>query len=110
MKESWIIGVFALYLVIMAWEMIATGGSSLNVAGNYAIAGQSTLISPDLAKSSEFWLVIGNILGFLESLIKVLMLWAPTVFSGTMIWFWWFVCFPVDAGMVWGIVKMVRGT
>ena len=113
MKTGWVIGVLMMYLIIMGLEMWASGGVSFNTGSNVATTNQSTLMSPQLTESSNIftgaWAVMNNVATYIVTLVGVFILWSPTVFSGDLLWLWWAVCFPVDVGMVFGIVGMIRG-
>lgn len=108
----------------MAWalifllEMMATGGTvfSATTSSNMTnpIANNSTLLmSPTLAESTNIftaaWAVTTGVANYLKIVIQIIFLWCPTVFSGYMLWFWWLICFPVDVGIVFSIVSIVRG-
>lgn len=112
MKTSWIIGVMMMYLLIMGLEMWASGGTSFST-GNAIANNQSTLMSPTLTESTNIftgaWAVMNNVAVYIQTVLGIFVLWSPTVFSGYLVWLWWGVCFPVDIGMVFGIVGIVRG-
>lgn len=117
MKTSWIIAIVMAYLLIFALEVFVTGGltfaSTSSGVDNIASSNQSALSTPDIAESSNVftaaWAVVKGVASYLKILIGMLFLWMPTVFTGYLVWFWWFVCFPVDVGMVFSIVSIVRG-
>lgn len=106
------------WLLIFSLEMFVTGGvdfsavTSSNVT-NYAATNTTSFMSPTLAESTNLftaaWAVITNVGTYLWFILQILFLWCPTVFSGYMLWFWWFVCFPIDVGIVFSIVSIVRG-
>ena len=111
MKTSWIIGVVMLWLLILACEMFATGGVTLGVGAGV----QPTLMGagmPIAESSSIFtgaWAIMTHVADYLRAFISILLLWAPTVFVGYYLWVWWFICFPVDCALIFGIVSLVRG-
>lgn len=118
MKTSWIIGVMMAYLVIFAVEMFLTGGTSFGATTssgivNTATANQSTLMFPELQESTNIftaaWATLTGLGVYLKLVLQMLVLWSPTLFTGNLLWFWWFVCFPVDVGMVIGLIFVVRG-
>ena len=107
-----------IYLLIFALEMFATGGTVFGAKTssgieNIATSNQTGLLLPVVTESTNVftaaWAEITNVAAYLQVLIGILGLWAPTVFSGYLIWFWWFVCFPVDCGLIASIVFIVRG-
>ncbi len=118
MKTSWIIGVVMLYLLIFACEVFVTGGTTLagttsSGVTNIVTDNSTSLMSPNLQESTNAftsaWAIATGVARYLSLIIQVLFLWCPTVFSGYMIWFWWFICFPVDCGMIFSIVTIIRG-
>ncbi len=118
MRLSWVQGVFMFYLLIFGLEVMLTGGVSLGATTssgieNAATNNQTTLMQPEFATSANIitgaWTIVKNIVGFLGILVKVLALWAPTVFGGDMIWVWWYICFPTDVAMVFAILSLARG-
>jgi hypothetical protein len=110
MKTSWIIGIMMMYLIIMGLEMWATGGTTFS---NNVTTNQSTLTQPSMTESSNIftgaWAVMTGVATYIVSWLGIFVLWSPTVFSGYLIWLWWGICFPVDVGMVFGVVGIVRG-
>lgn len=108
MKTSWVIGVFVFYLLIFAAEMMVTGGSF----GPTTTSG--ALVSPSIASSSnsvsQWFTVMASGFNYFISFIGVLFLYSPSVFPGNYVWMWWFICLPVDVGMIFGIVTMLRGS
>ncbi len=122
MKISWVQGVIMLYLLILGCELMAnTGGGGVysgNVSGefrNVVTENQSTLIEPAYSSGSSggvisnIWTVATNIGPVLATIAGFLVLWSPTVFSGNLLWAWWFICFPTDVAMIFAILAMVRG-
>ncbi len=113
MKSSWILAIVMLYLVIFGAELMVTGGSSFS---NSLTTNQSTLMSPDVSNiagtsSNEVSFVknLGYYFNLFVSFAGIFALWQPTVFSGLFLWFWWFICFPIDLMMVFAVVSMLRG-
>ncbi len=108
MKTSWFIGVVAMWLIIMACEMVVVGNST--PAGTSEI---SVIASPPITNLADFVstaiTMATNIGIFFFNLLSMFLLWSPSVFTGNWVWAWWFVCVPIDAGMVFGIVTVLRG-
>jgi len=106
------------WLLIFGLEMFVTGGvdfgaiTSSNIS-NPVTNNSSILINPDFAESTNIfvaaWSVVTHVSAYLKIIVQVLFLWCPTIFSGYMIWFWWAICFPVDVGLVFSIISIVRG-
>jgi hypothetical protein len=111
MKQSWIMGVFMFYLVIFGLETIVTGGT---VFSNNLTSSAGTLIQPSVIGSgniaAQTWAIMSNIGGYIAAFVAAVFLWSPTVFSGYMVWAYWFICFPIACGMIYGVVSLIRGT
>jgi hypothetical protein len=98
--------------------MFVTGGvdfgamTSSNIS-NPVADNSSLLMSPTIAESTNIftaaWAAITNVASYLSIIIQIIFLWCPTVFSGYLLWFWWIICFPIDVGIVFSIVTIVRG-
>ncbi len=106
------------YLLIFACEMFATGGTVFGGATssgmtNAVTANSTALLNPTFQESSNLftaaWAVVTGVANYLVILVSILFLWAPTVFSGYLIWFYWFICFPVSCGFNASLVFIVRG-
>ena len=110
MKSSWVMGIVMMYLLILALEMMVTGGS---VFASIPSSNQSIFMQPDISSSggviADLWTIITNVGRYLKVFAEILVLWAPTVFSGYLLWIWWFICFPIDCMMVFAIVTIARG-
>lgn len=111
MKTSWIIGIVMAYLIILACEMFATGGDVLAVPSGIqpTLSGATVGVSGFSGVLSSATSAITHVVSYFIALLGIFFLWSPTVMSGYMIWFWWFVCFPVDCGMVFGLITIARG-
>ena len=102
------------YLIIFALELMASNGVLFNT--NALAANQSTIISPSMVNVagplSDLYTIIRNVGSFFSTLLGfagIFVLWQPTVFSGYMMWVWWFICLPIDLMMVFSIVSILRG-
>ncbi len=108
MKSSWITGIVTLYLIILGAELMATGGTGGSEFTNVATENTSIFTSPVYVSVNVLaWL--DQAAQFLAYWAALLLLWSPTVFSGQMIWVWWFVCFPIDCAMIFTIFTIVKG-
>jgi hypothetical protein len=109
LKTAWIVGIVMAYLLIFALEMWSTGAESLDIAGNAATASQTMLSALGGTPISGLLAMGVTFFSYIVAILQMLILYAPTVFAGDMIWVWWFVCFPVDVGMVLSIIAVMRG-
>lgn len=110
MKTSWLIGVMMLYMLILGCEMLASGGTSLS--SNFT-SSAGPLLQPSFTSSStvaaQTWAVLTDIVGYAKALVSAILLWSPTVFTGYLLWFYWFICFPVACAMIFTIISVIRG-
>jgi hypothetical protein len=108
MKQSWVIGIISLWLVIFTSEMIATGGTAfsnqndLNVLASPAFVNQSGVVAAASA-------IMNGIATFFVSFVQIIFLWSPTVFAGNWIWFWEFICLPIAISFIVVIATILRG-
>ncbi len=110
MKSSWVLAIVMLYLIIMGCEVLATGGSLFSTA---LTTSQSTFIKPDITSGgSSFtgeWALLRYVGSYLAAFISIAFLYAPTVFSGYLIWVWQFICLPVSVMFWFSVVGIFRG-
>jgi hypothetical protein len=110
MKTSWVIGLVMFYLLILGLEMVMTGSTTFAPS---VTSQQSVLTSPTIVTETnvvtQAVAFFSNLGDYISVLIPMLGLWSPTVFSGIMLWVWWFVCFPIDVGIVVTILWILRG-
>lgn len=113
MKISWIMAVVTLYLLILGCELMVIGGTGGSSFDNIVTTNQSVMIQPSVASSGSVssgdYSLFQNVGNFLKVWIPIFTLTSPAVFSGHLIWFWWFVCFPIDCAMVFAVMTVIRG-
>jgi hypothetical protein len=105
------------YLIIFSLEVIVTGGINFSQTpsgiDNVVAQNTSSLAFPQLAESTNVftaaWAVIVGVASYIALFFQIIFLWCPTVFSSYGMWFWWYICLPVDIGMVLSIIFIVRG-
>lgn len=111
------IAAIMIWFTIFGLEIMATGGSTFASTGsginNPVAANSSILQAPTIVESTNIftaaWAVITGVAAYFKMWIQVLFLWCPTVFSGYLLWVYWFICFPFCCGIIFGIVTMLRG-
>lgn len=107
MKTSWIIGVAMMWLFILFCEVLATNGTIFNPSGVNSLLSLSIANSSGaLAATLTF---IGNLGNYFLAFIQLVTLYQPTVFSGNYIYMWYMICLPIDIGMIFGVVTILRG-
>jgi hypothetical protein len=110
MKTSWLMGVVIIYMGLWVYEMMLTGGTSLT---NIITTNAGVLLQHQVVSSSNIALQaltgLMNIGAYIVAVIQVIFLWCPTVWTGYMLWFYWFICFPIACATVYAIVTLIRG-
>lgn len=122
MKWSIVVGVVMLYMVIVGLELMATsggGGISANTTSgafaNLATENSSVVIDPTYkSQSVDFtasaYTILTDIGANLNFWTKIFTLRSPTLFNGiVMEMTWWYFCFPIDCGMAFAIMTIIRG-
>ena len=98
------------YLLILGLELMVTEGT---VFTNAITRNMSTLYQPEIASQSNVITqgvaIVTHIGDYLQAFLEIMFLWSPSVFSGYMIWIYWFICFPVVCAMMYGVVSLIRG-
>ena len=107
MKQSWIIGVVSMYLVILSSEVMARGATILQLNAAF-----DTLASPGFVNNSASTSAASSILAhvgdFFSALVAVVFL-SPSSFPGTWYYFWLLVCFPIAISFVVVVATILRG-
>jgi hypothetical protein len=111
MRTGTLVGIVILYMVILGLEMMVTGGIDFT---NNVTNSAGALLQPDVAASgniaTQTWAVISNIGSYVGAIFGAILLWSPTVFSGYMLWLYWFICFPIACAMIYAVITMIRGS
>lgn len=109
-KTSWIIGVIMFYLLILGLEVMVTEGSLFS---NAVTSNASTLLQPEITSQSNViaqgLAILSNIGEYIQAAVEVVFLWSPSVFTGYMLWVYWFICFPTACAAIYGFVSLIRG-
>ena len=110
MKQSWIIGVISLWILIFTAEMMATSGTAFS---SNMTASMTALAHPSMANYSNIFSSTASIISqvgtYFMVFISALTLYSPTVFAGNWIWFWAFICFPISISFIIVIITILRG-
>ena len=107
MKTSWIIGVAMMWLFILFCEVLATNGTIFNPSGVNSLLSISIYNSSGIiAATATFFVNLGN---YFYAFLQLVTLYQPTVFSGNYIYMWYMICLPIDIGMIFGVVTILRG-
>ena len=109
MKTSWIIGVAMMWLFILFCETLVTANPIFNPAGGAVSALLSVSISNSSGALAATLTFIGNLGNYFLAFFQLVTLYQPTVFSGSYFYLWLFLCLPIDIGMVFGVVTILRG-
>jgi hypothetical protein len=58
---------------------------------------------------SSFWVPAQVAVAVLMSMVDIVLLYYPALFSGSYLWIWFCICLPVAVGFVVSIVTLIRG-
>ena len=107
MRTGWIVGIVMIYIAMAYFGITAEMGSSL---GASPLATIDTLMKPEFT-NFEVGLstLITNVGTYILAFLQIVFLWFPTLWSGTWIWFYFFVILPMVVGMTLGLVMVMRG-
>jgi hypothetical protein len=101
MKQSWVVGTIALYMILMGLQMIVSGTFSTSSTGVgselYAEQFPAELAphtDPDSGQSSVE-IEAGTIATSIWNVGQMAMLYFPALYQGNYVWFWWIFCFPI---------------
>ena len=111
MKHSWVMGVVMLYLLVLGVEMMVTGGTAFSSEGQGYL---DSLVSPAMSNQSGALTSIVSLAiqvgTYFETFIKAVFLWSPSVWTGYLIWVWFYMCVPLTIAMIIGIIIVLRGS
>ena len=112
MKQSWVVGIVMLYVMLQAINMIVQ--ASTTVDGTMWSVFDSMWrmeYSQNIVASavSSFFAPAGMAIAVLTALGKAVLMLYPAIFTGTYIWVWWILCFGVAVSFIVTIVLTVRG-
>ena len=107
MKTSWIIFIVFAYLAIFYFAGVAEYSSLINsqVSQNLYTLGTPTgtnFLGTLTSQISAVW-------DYMVVFIKMIFLWNGTLWVGSWLWFYYFVCLPICIGVVMSIVFILRG-
>jgi hypothetical protein len=96
-----------MWLFILFCEVLVTNNPL------FAPSGANALLSMNIYNSSgiipataTFFTNLGN---YFKAFLDIITLYQPTVFSGNYIYLWYMLCLPVDIGMIFSVVTIIRG-
>lgn len=112
MKQSWVVGIIMIYVILQGLTMVVqtstTGESSVwSILHNmYAVNLTQNVV---ISAVSSIFAAAGVVLAIFATLLQMIFLYYPALFSGVYLWFWFVVCFPIACGFVVSIVSVIRG-
>ena len=111
MRTSWAIGITAFYLLILGLEMLLTNGAAFSATDQTTLKYLMSPIFTNLSgETSAIFGVVLWVANFFSMLVKVIFLYAPTVWSGYLQYVWFYICLPVSIGMIVSVVSLLRGS
>jgi hypothetical protein len=107
LKTSWIIFVVFAYLAIFYFGGIAEYNSLLN---SQVVANVQSLAQPS---GTNFFVAgvmqVALLWDYIRNFIQMIFLWNGTLWVGSWLYFYYFVCLPICIGVVMSIVFVLRG-
>ena len=111
MKTSYFIYAITLWLVCLLFCSVA---EQQNLIGSTQMGQLQTLIQPIIAENSSLisavFAYVTNAGEYVKTIINILFLYFPTLWTGTWLWFWVILLLPVSCSMVITLVLALRGT
>ena len=111
MKHSWVMGVVLLYLLILGVEMMVTEGTAFSSAAESQIEG---LLSPSMTNQSGAVTSIISLASqagtYFMTFVNAVFLWSPSVWTGYLVWVWFYLCVPITVTMIIGVIIVLRGS
>ncbi len=112
MKQSMIIGVVMLYIIMMGLQMFVTDVSATSETGigselhNYRYPSEVTAYTnPDTGQSAAT-IGAGTIASSLWDVGQMAMLRFPALFTDNYVWFWYIFCLPISISF-WAVMFMI---
>lgn len=113
MKTSWTIGLVFFYIALLLLTSVVNQASQFTVTEVARLQGFMQPTGTDVASSSTSipaaLNMITNVWTYIVVYIEMIFLWSPTLWSGTWIWMYYFICLPVCIGNIISIVYIMRG-
>ena len=111
MKQSWVVGIMMIYVILQGWTMIlqvdAVGASSVwATTQSLWYMNLTQLVGSSV---SAIWSPALTVISVFASFLGAIVLYYPAIFNGTFLWFWWAVCLPVAVGFIISLVSIIRG-
>jgi hypothetical protein len=111
LKQSWIVGIVMIYVVLQGWTMVlqnsSTGDSQVwSSLNNVWYMNLTQLVGSTV---SAIWAPALTVIAVFMSFISIIALYYPAIFTGTFIWFWWVVCLPIAVSFIISIITIIRG-
>ena len=112
MKQSWVVGIIMLYVILQAINMTLQASTSVDGSmwGVFNNMWHLELSQNVVASAvSSFFAPAGFAIAAIIALAKVILMLYPAIFSGNYVWFWWTICFPVAISFIITIIMSIRG-
>lgn len=115
MKTSFIIGWVCLFVAcIMGDSIIQQSAGITSTQGGWLFAlthpsGTDVTVLSSIPIIGQAASLITMVWSYILNLIELIFLWFPSIWNGTWLWVYYFVCLPVAIGFVVSIVFILRG-
>lgn len=115
MKTSWIIGIVSLWVVcyilcsVIENTNLFTSEQTGMIQSMLQPEGTEITSIENASSIGQAYSLITNVWSYLISVIKVIFLWFPDLWSGNWIWFYYCFIAPLSIGLIVSIVFILRG-
>jgi sterol desaturase/sphingolipid hydroxylase (fatty acid hydroxylase superfamily) len=125
MKQSWLIGIIALWVILTLLSNVAEQSTLMgqvdpttitaeNPTGDTQMDTLTQLKSPTFLSSND-WIknplgTIKDVIGYILLLFRIILLFYPVIWQGAAIWIYLVFFLPVGIGFIWSIILVIRGT
>lgn len=111
MKSSWLAGIVLLYVGLLFLSMVAENNSAIGASDinlfNGILNPQGTDFSNPLVATYS---LMTDVWQYVKLFIQIVFLWFPDLWTGSWIWFYYFVAFPISAMMIFSFISLLRGS
>ena len=112
MKQSWIVGIVMLYIILQGLTMVMQADTigATSIWGVMDSLWRLNYTNTFGASAVTAALVPGAVMiSVMLSFGQILILYYPVIFQGTYVWFYWCVCLPIAIGFIISLITILRG-
>ena len=111
MKQSWVVGVISLYLFVMLCHLFIAQQMSYD---GTLWTGMKDLYTPTMINFSGSETALSTVMkgvgSYLVIFIEFLFNYSPIIWTGNLFYIYLLIILPINIGMIFAIMTIVRGT